>query len=374
MKKLWRGLLLFALIFTLAACQGQEEEKEPEVKVQQEVVVEEAEEEPKEEVTGDAKNIWVLIPGDEKDNGFMEAGYRGYERIRDGLEGVEVEYVSNISATSEEEALTEAMRDIAKEGPDLIIAQGGQNNLPAEKISAEFPEIQFIVIQGNVKGENLGSYAVDQEQSAYLAGALAGLMTETNKVGHLSGAWPQPGLNARAAYYQGLMNTNPEAIFYSTFTGNLDDVEINKEAANAQLEEGVDVIYTMLNGGRQGATDAIKKMEGNMEIGNVIDWTKEDDVFIGSAVADSSVAIFNAAEDFVNGELKTNEVTIIGLDNPEVVNITFSDSVAQDIKDQVELLKEQIMEGGITISHEFDGEEFDTETGEFVPQDAKDNR
>lgn len=317
------------------------------------------------------KKISILIPGNEKDNGFMEAAYRGYEKIKNELD-VEVEYVSNVSATSEEKVLTEELRNLAEKSPDLIIAQGGQNNAPAETVSKEFPDIEFVVIQGNVKGDNLSSYVVDQEQSAWLAGALAGYMTESDKVGHLSGAWPQPGLRARAAFYDGLQYANPEAKFYSWFTGNLDDTEINKKAAEAEIKAGVDVIYTMLNGGREGVNEAIKATDGKVkEIGNVIDWTKESDIFIGSAVADSSVAIFNAAKDFVNKDFKSNQITTIGIEEPEVVAITMSEEVPEDIKTKINELSEKIKNNEIEIKTEYDGQEFNPETGEFVDQSFK---
>ncbi len=363
MKKIFKILFFMFLIIGTVSCTTQEtgeEGKAPSPEVEQK-------EETQEEIS-----IEILIPGNKEDNGFMEAAYRGYEKINAEIKKTKVHYISDVSAASNEEELTRAMRELAEKKPDLIIAQGGQNNKPAETVSKEFPEVKFIVIQGNVKGENLGSYAVDQEQSAYLAGVLAGYMSNAGRVGHLSGAWPQPGLNARAAFYNGLISIRPNAKFYSTFTGNLDDLEINKYAASRQLEQGVDVIYTMLNGGRAGATEVIKeKAADTYEIGNVIDWTKEDDVFIGSAVADSSIAIYNAAKDFREGKLKLNQVNTIGLEQEEVVNITMSDRVPQEIKDKVLEVKDKILSGEIKISTEYTGQEFDPNTGDFVDQDYK---
>lgn len=315
--------------------------------------------------------IAILIPGNEKDNGFMEAAYRGYSRIKEEL-NAEVSYISNVSATSDVAVLTEAMRELAQEEPDLIIGHGGQCNQPAETISKEFPNTMFVVIQGNVKGENLSSYAVNQEESAWLAGALAGYMTNSNIVGHLSGAWPNPGLKARAAFYNGLQYSNPKAEFLTWFTGNLDDTSINKEAALGEVKYGADVIYTMLNGGRAGVNEAIKESGGKVKsIGNVIDWTKESDIFIGSAIADSSVAIFNAASDFIHGEFKPNVAVVIGLEQPDVVNITMSAEVPLDIQEKVNELKDKIIKKEIEIVTNYEGKEFYPITGEFVDQEFK---
>ncbi|MDO4179027.1 MAG: BMP family protein [Phascolarctobacterium sp.] len=318
--------------------------------------------------------IAVLLPGFSQDNGFMNAGYRGYQRIATKITP-NVKCVSDVSATSDRKVLTDELRLLAQEGPKFIIAHGGQCNGPVSVISKEFPNIQFVVIQGNVKSENVASYRVNQVQSAYLAGALAGYMTKTGKVGHISGAWPQPGLNARAAFYDGLKSVRPDAKFYTHFTGNLDSNEINAKAAEGEIAQGVDVIYTMLNGGRFGVNDVIAKTKGKVvEIGNVIDWTKESKIFIGSAVADSSEAISGAAMDYKNGAFTPNSISTIGLEDKSIVRLAMSKKVPKKVRIAIEKLTEDVLSGKVTINTKYDGLEFNPTTGEFENQAAKEAR
>ncbi|NVK40871.1 MAG: BMP family protein [Oceanospirillaceae bacterium] len=319
----------------------------------------------------DPLQISVLIPGKHNDNGFMEAAYRGYEKIKNELP-VEATYVSDISATSDPALLTEAMRKLAAEGPDMIIAHGGQCNGPAETVSKEFPDIKFVVIQGHVKGPNLSSYVVKQEESAWLAGALAGLTTKSNVVGHISGAWPKPGLMGRAAFYDGMKHVNPDAEFVTWFTGDLDNTEINRDAAKGEINYGADVIYTMLNAGRQGVIEEIKSHNGAVRhIGNVSDWTIVDETFVGSAVADASVAILNAARDLSDGSWQPNQIEEIGLSHSDVVTLAYADDVSPEVREQISSLKDQILAGEIKIKTTYDGEEFNPATGEFVSQAFK---
>lgn len=318
--------------------------------------------------------ISVMLPGKALDNGFMEAGYRGYQRIASEVTS-DVKCVSDVSATSEQGALTEQLRALAQEGPKLIIAHGGQCNGPVETISKEFPQIQFVVIQGNVKENNVSSYKVDQEQSAFLAGALAGYMTKTDKVGHISGAWPKPGLQARAAFYDGLKYANKDAAFYTHFTGNLDDNTINAQAAEAEIAAGCDIIYTMLNGGRFGVNDVIAATNGKVsEIGNVIDWTKVSPIFIGSAVADSSVPIVNAAKEYKAGSLQGNVISVIGLEDEDVVRLAIAGNIPKKVVKKLAKLRQDVLSGKVKINHEYAGQEFDPATGAFVDQDAKNHR
>lgn len=322
-------------------------------------------------MAADKADIAVLIPGKHNDNGFMQAAYRGYEKIKAELD-VNASYVSNISATSDPVLLTDAMRKLAEEGPDMIIAHGGQCNGPAQTVSQEFPDIKFVVIQGHVQGPNLSSYVVRQEDSAWLAGALAGLTTESNVVGHISGAWPTPGLIGRAAFYDGVKHVNPDAQFLTWFTGDLDNTAINGEAAAAEIAKGADVIYTMLNAGRQGVIDEIKSHDGKVRhIGNVSDWTQVDPTFVGSAVADASVAILNAAQDFTKGEWQPNQITEIGLGQGDVVKLTLADDVSPEVKEKLDELAKQLINGEITMKTTFDGQEFNPASGEFVDQSFK---
>lgn len=315
--------------------------------------------------------ISVLIPGKHNDNGFMEAAYRGYEKIKTELD-VDANYVSNISATSDQKLLTDAIRELAQKNPDMIIAHGGQCNGPAEVISKEFPDIKFVVIQGHVQGPNLSSYVVRQEDSAWLAGALAGLTTKTNIVGHISGAWPKPGLMGRAAFYDGLKYVNPEATFLTWFTGDLDNKDINADAASAEIYKGADVIYTMLNAGRQGVIEEINTHDGKVRhIGNVSDWTKVDGSFVGSAVADASVAILNAAQDLTTGKWRPNQIHEIGLNQNDVIRLAVADDVSPKVKNKLDTLAKKIIDGDIKISTTYNGKEFNPVTGNFVPQTFK---
>ena len=86
----------------------------------------------------------------------------------------------------------------------MVIAYGGQTSEAAQRVAWEFPEQRFTVIQGFHTRPNLAVYEVLQEQSAWLAGAAAGMLTKSNVVGHMSGLRVRPGLKARAAFAAGL--------------------------------------------------------------------------------------------------------------------------------------------------------------------------
>ena len=218
----------------------------------------------------------------------------------------------------------------------------------------------FVVTQGNVTGPNLSSYEVLQEQSAFLAGALAALTTKTGTVGHMSGIRVTPGLKGRAAYAAGVKHANPNVKLLTNFSGNQDDNALSNKVATAMIAGGADVIFTMLNAGRTGAIEACRD-KGARQIGNVRDWVASNsDVFVASAIADSGLAVFNAVRDLANGSFKPGVFRHIGLEQPEAIRLVMAPSVPADVRAKIEALSAEIVAGKLTVATEWSGEEFAT--------------
>ncbi|GAA1404378.1 membrane protein [Glutamicibacter uratoxydans] len=301
--------------------------------------------------------VAMLLAGSSDDGGFMESGYRGLQRAELDL-GVKISHIEGVKP--EQKQLEKALRDLGETGVDMIIAHGGQNSAAAEVVSAEYPQIQFVVTQSGVKGSNLSSYEVLQEESAWLAGAAAGLLTESDVVGHMSGIRPVPGLKGRAAFVDGVKHTNPGAKVLTNFSGDQDDVALAKKIALAEIEAGADNIFTMLNAGRPGVAEAMKETGKARQFGNVRDFTQDDpEIFVGSAVADSGAAAFSAIEDFVQGDYKPEQSIQIGLENPDAVKLTLAPDVPENVKNEVEKLSKQIIEDKIEVKTEYNGPEFE---------------
>ncbi len=312
---------------------------------------------PKKAAKVEPKQLFVamLIPGSVTDGGFMEAGHKGLMRLQSET-GAKVEFIDKVKP--QKELLADALRDLARRGPDMVIAHGGQCSEAAKTVAAEFPEVRFTVIQGNVTGPNLSSYEVLQEQSAWLAGAAAGLMTKTGKVGHISGIRVKPGLKGRAAFAAGLAYVNPKAKFLTVFCGNQDDNSLSRKVALAEIKAGADIIFTMLNAGRQGAIDACREKKVR-QIGNVKDWTASDpQVFVASAVADVSRAVSGSGADLAAGSWKPGVVKKIGLDDSQAVRLALAPDVPEKVRAKVEELADRIRSGEIKVSVEYDGPEF----------------
>lgn len=298
------------------------------------------------------------FPGRIDDGGFIESGYRGLRAVESELK-IPVRYVDGIA--NDPQAMRAALRELAKSDATMIVALGGQMSAVAREVSWEFPEQRFTVVQGDAKlmRPNLGVYEALQEQSTWLAGALAGMLTKSNVVGHMSGIRVPPGLRARAAFAAGLAAANPKARLLTNFSGSQDDAALARRVALAQIDAGADIVYTMLNAGRSGAIEACRQ-RGVKQIGNARDWVESTpDVFVGSAISDAGAVIVQAVRDLVDSVWRGDLVRSFGLREPRIVRLSLAASVPQAARTALEDYRTQIIAGRITMPERYEGPEFD---------------
>lgn len=229
----------------------------------------------------------------------------------------------------------------------------------ASSICAVGRVIVVALTQGAVTAENLSSYDVYQEESAWLAGAYAALMTKTGVVAHQSGIRVPPGLRARASFAAGVKHANPDVKLLTNFSGNQDDIALAERVTKAQAKLGADIIYTMLNKGRSGTTEACREL-GIKEIGNVIDWVAVDpEVFIASAWADVGIGVYDACQNLSSGEFKGGQIIKVGLQQPEAVRLIIAQDTPDSVRKRINEYRDEILAGKITVKAEFDGVEFE---------------
>jgi basic membrane protein A len=242
----------------------------------------------------------------------------------------------------------------AAERAELVIAHGGQGEAGVAQVAPGFPKVAFAVTQGRIAGPNIACFEVLQEQSAFLAGALAGWWSRSGIVAHLSGEKVPPGLRGRAGFAAGLFHARPEARFLTGFCGDQHDPELAGLWTSGQAFAGAEAQFAMLDGGRPGAVSMCRSW-GMRAIGNVRDWTAEDPVFLASAVAENGMAMEAAIAAFLSGRFEDRR---IGLEDPAAVRLALAADVAPALAARVEALRDAIMAGGIAVPEAYDGAEW----------------
>jgi basic membrane protein A len=297
--------------------------------------------------------IAVALFGPQGQGSFNESGHAGVLRARALGHAVEVHWIAPLAAVERAEAL----RALCLQGLDLLVAHGGQGDAPVTAIHAEFAGTQFAVTQGSFLASNVASYEVLQEQSAFLAGVLAGLASKTRVVGHLSGEKVRPGLKGRAAFACGVRLAAPDCRFVTTFCGRQHDPELAYESTRRLQREGADLVFAMIDGGRPGVTRACRDLPIR-QIGNVLDWVQRDpQVFVASAVADSGRGLAQAIDDFASGQLQGGRTVVYGLDQPDYVRLVVGDELQARFGAVLADWGRRVVSGAVVIDTGYDGPE-----------------
>lgn len=162
-----------------------------------------------------------------------------------------------------------AMREYAEAGAQLVWGESYAVEREAREVASDYPGTAFLMgSSGGPQGENFGVFGTRNHEAAYLAGMLAGTMSETGTFGSVGG-YPIPEVNLLInAFRMGVREVNPDARFLNGFIGAWFDPAKAKEAAIAQIDAGADILF----GERIGTADGAQE-RGAKAIGSLIDYT-----------------------------------------------------------------------------------------------------
>ena len=245
MKKLLSILLAGAMVLSLAACGGDTGTSTSE---------------PASASTGTSEPASATggIPKDEIKVGVIHlsdpAEGSGYTYTHDqGIIGMQQnlglrddQIVRKISVDDTDAAAVEtAITECVEEGCNIIFATSWGYMDTCEALAEEFPEVIFSHGTGyKSNGTNFNNYFGRIYQARYLSGIIAGLKTETGKIGYVAAMGQENGevTSGCNAFAMGVASVNPDAEVYVSVTNSWFDPEGEKQAAERLIAEGCDVI------------------------------------------------------------------------------------------------------------------------------------
>ena len=334
MNKNAKWLLMTILILALIVSSCTPTTKSSAVEQPEEAkVVEEAE---AEEPAAEPLKVAALLPGQIYDKSWVQAGYEQLERAK---EECGIEFVYTESVTQPEQA--EVFRNYAQQGYDIVIGYGGEFHDAAASVAPDFPDIEFVLVNSLVAdGENVTSSVPDYFETWYLSGVLACQMTKTNKVALLN-SMELPHLKAAEIGFQmGAQTCGKEVETRTVYVGTWTDVNKAKEAAQALIDEGFDVIKHHLDTADIGLFTAAEDA-GTYTIGTYRDQSDISPKSIVGSVVGGPVQMFSAA----CGQLTDGEVHIMTLETG--ADLVLSDLATEDAKAAIAKAKEDLLSGKV---------------------------
>lgn len=257
--------------------------------------------------------IGILIPGSPTDGGFSqqatEAGALLEERFDCHVAVVEAATADAIKSEGE---------TMAAEGYKIVFGHGGQCSTPLAEISQDYPDTWFVTTGGTEIRENQFHACLCLEQSTYVAGVIAGLMTKSNVIGCSVGGDFPAYTKTTNGFKLGAESVNPDVEVLFAVLSSTDTTEAYETTTN-QIQMGADFIYSNTNEGQGGAIKAV--------------------------------------EAILSGEMGEPEIMYLDMSNESVSsewNEALKKEIPQEVLDKVDETIQAIADGAIHVPNEYE--------------------
>jgi len=249
-----------------------------------------------------------------------------------------------------------AVRAFAERNYDLVIGVGFEQMPVVERVAKDYPNVNFVIIDGVIDLPNVASLVFKEHQGSYLVGMLAAMKSQTGTVGFIGGMDIPLIHKFETGYEEGARAVNPNINVIANYVGVTPAAWNNpgqgKELAIAQIGKGADVIFTAAGNSGLGAFDAAEQQD-KFVIGVDSDqnWVKPGHV-LTSMVKRIDNAVYQIVKDRVSGQF-TAGVHVYGLENEGVgyaVDQYNEKLITPEMTQRVEEAKQKIINGQIQVT------------------------
>lgn len=273
------------------------------------------------------------------DQSFSDAAMRGMGQLRETGE-----WFVDYRELDETETYKAGFEQLVADGHDVIIGLGFACQEDLEAVAAEHPEQQFALIDAVSTLPNVMSVTFKETEGSALAGAVAGLETESNKIGFIGGVDNELIQKFETGFELGAKSVNDDVTMLVDYANDFASPEIGRELAEKQIEAGADVLYAAAGLTGVGVLEAAER-NGVKAIGVDSDQSMiAPDAVITSMLKQVDLAIVEIANRLENEAFNTH--VELGIDQ-NGVGLAALRRVQWDDEEtkQFEAFQKQLMEG-----------------------------
>ena len=263
--------------------------------------------------------------------------------------------IRQIINTAPDPVVSERLIREAAENSDLVLTAGYQMREPLVRVVPDYPNVKFAIFDVMPEIPNVATINYKANEGSFLVGAIAGLKTETGKIGYIGGADVPLLREFEAGYVAGIRTVNPEAEiiveYISEDASGFSQPEKANTLALAQYQRGVDVIYVAAGGSGQGVLEAAQAT------GKYIIWVDSNGnhlapgIVLTSMVKELSASTQMVIQETLAGEFMAG-ARFLGLEDGGVsyaLDEYNRPLLSEDIITTLESLKSQIIAGEIVV-------------------------
>ncbi|MDO5715630.1 MAG: BMP family ABC transporter substrate-binding protein [Tissierellia bacterium] len=305
---------------------------------------------------------FVTDEGGVNDQSFNQGVDEGLNKAKDEL-GVDYSYVESHDPND----YSPNMETLLDQEKDLIVGAGFKMGETILTTAENNPDIKFGIVDVDVTvdpdGEeveapdNIVGIMFRAQEPSFLVGYIAGLTTETNKVGFVGG---QEGniiwgfdYGYRAGVDYAAKEKGEDIAVEVQYVGNFSDAQKGKSIATTMYQQGCDVVFHAAGGAGDGVIEAAKE-QGKWVIGVDKDqYEVAPENVLTSAMKNADVAVYDLVKATLEGNFEGGKTIELGLSDDGAVGIapTSDKNVAQEILDKIPEIEEKIINGEIKVPY-----------------------
>ncbi|MFI2643046.1 BMP family protein [Streptomyces sp. NPDC018610] len=298
--------------------------------------------------------------GGKGDQSFNDAAFAGMEKAEKEFKigGRDIEPQDGESNADK----VQRLEQLAKSGYDPVVGVGFVYAPAVKEVAAKYPKTTFGIIDDNtVEASNVVDLVFHEEQASYLAGVAAAKATKKNHIGFVGGVDIPLIHKFEAGFDQGARSVDPKIKIESQYLtqtaqeGGFASPDKGKDAANAQIEKGADVVYHAAGLSGQGVIQSAAAHHV-WAIGVDSDQYQQaalaqyKDWILGSALKNVGGAVYDLTKSVVDGKPLTGEVR----GDLKSGGVGFADSnpkyrAMKDVVAAVDKAEQDIISGKVTV-------------------------
>ncbi len=296
--------------------------------------------------------VGFILSGSIDESGWNGAHYQAIVNACDEC-GTELLMKENIEEFTGQ--CVTAIEELTSQGAEMIFLNSYGYSEEVKELVTNYPNVTFYANSSEYHTENMTSYFARMYQARYLAGIVAGMTTESNKIGYVAAMSNNEVNRGINAFTLGVRSVNEEATVVVTWTGSWDDEQAERLATRNLIEQvGVDVVTY-----HQNRDYVIQEADekGVASIGYHTQFEGFSDRYLTSTVYNLEPVYCELIKEYMKGKGNSRTNYWIGIETGAVGLSAYSEEVTPEMRMAVEEAINRIL-GGDDV---FTGVIYDTE-------------
>ena len=238
------------------------------------------------------------------------------------------------------------IRDMAGQGNKLIFGTTFGYMEPMLKVAADHPDVKFEHATGYKTAENMRTYDSRTYEGAYMAGVIAGKMTQSNTLGVVASIPIPEVVRNINSFTLGAQSTNPKITTKVVWVNEWFNPPKETEAATALINGGADILFQ--NTDSSAVLQTAEKM-GKRGFGWDSDMTAYGPkAHLGSAIIDWAPYYIKTVGEVLDGNWSTGQ-TWWGVKEGAIDLVSLAADVPEEAKKALDDVKAGLKAGSYNI-------------------------